>query len=319
MSGRLAWFTLGLLALGCDAPAPAALEPPVAPSGSAAAPASSVRARPLRSARAASGPALAGLSFDAGRWRGQLGGRPIAIVLSTKQRPLAPNAPAAHFGLARLLAPDLVAPTKLHAIGLADLLRAAEGERERRALAESARVLADGSVRAALVELPAARLKSVDLGDLGEGRRAWAWESKLSTKSSPPEDQTALLASYQTLLAVDYVAANLIRREVMFDESQGRLLALEANDVFSAVPKEGAVGNGLGRLSGHLTYSKSLAERLAKLDKPAVEQALRAGPDRALLVTPKQLDEVIARKSTLERLIETRIKQRGRERALALP
>jgi hypothetical protein len=126
-----------------------------------------------------------------------------------------------------------------------------------------------------------------------------------------------VLASYQSLLAADYLVGNLIRQEVLLDGEQ--LIALEGNDAFSARGKDGAVGDALGRLSRHLVYSQSLSERLAKLDATAIERALRGGPDRALLVTPKQLGEVVDRARTLDRLIAVRVRQRGREHALALP
>jgi hypothetical protein len=329
MSRWLGWVALPALLLGCDAPAVAPPEPLAAGPSSAAASASARprSSRPRPGARPgvkkpATQPSLTRLSLEAGgRWRaeGKTAGKPLAVVLSTKQRPLSPRAPAAHGAVARLVAPHLAAPTSLAAIPLAELTRAAADDRTRRALADSARVLADGTVLAALIELPEPPLKTVDLADLAEGRRAWSWESKLSTKQDPPADQVQLLASYQTLLALDYLVDNLSRQQVALDEAGGRLVAIEGNDVFSGIGKGGAVGDAFGRLSGHLVYSKSLKERLSKLDKAGLELALRESPDRSLLVTPKQLDEIMARKGTLERLLEARIRQRGRERALALP
>lgn len=319
--GAAAACALLLLGACDDAPAPvasaASSSAPVASAPPARAPASA----PPREPKPAG--SLARLAFDAdGRFVAELArpGKPRALaVLATREAPLAPREPAAYRGIAELLAPGLAPATELSAVPLRELMRAATDARTRRAVERRARVLADGTVLVAFVTAPAARLRPVDLTDVGEGRRAWTWESKLVKKDAPPEELGRVLASYQALLSVDYLVENLARGEVLLDEGEQRLVAVEHNQVFSPRPIGGRLGDPLARLAGHLVYSRTLADKLAALEQSAVERALSAGPDDSLLVTPKQVDEVLERKRTLQKLMETRVRQRGRERALALP
>jgi hypothetical protein len=316
-------LALALVALACEAPggtapaaassAPVAANAGVRPSARASAPPAPRRA-PKR-------PSLARLALDSeGRLIGELGPgrRAVRVVLASREQPLAPRAPAAYFAIAEIVAPGLAPKTTLLDLPLGDLVRAAGDARTQRVI-ERARVLGTGTVWVALIELPAARSTAVDLGDLREGRLAWSWESKLVTKDGPPAELARLLASYQTLLAVDHLTANLARREVQHDAERQVLVPVEANDVFSPRGVDDAVGEASARLHRHLTFSARLVDRLEKLDRASAERALSRSPDRSLLVTPKQLDELLERKSSLSKLIETRIRQRGRERALALP
>jgi hypothetical protein len=92
---------------------------------------------------------------------------------------------------------------------------------------------------------------------------------------------------------------------------------VEENDVFSAHGVEGAVTDGLVRLSRFMTYSRAAAERLGALRQEKVERLLTIADEQ--LVAPKQMSEIIQRKQSVEKLISTRVAQRGKEKALALP
>jgi hypothetical protein len=238
--------------------------------------------------------------------------------MATHEAPLAPRAPAAYFQIAEIVAPGLVPKTTLLELPLGTLVEAAGETRARRAI-ERARVLGTGKVWVTLIELPATPPPRVDLGDIREGRTAWSWESKFVTREGPPAELAKLLSSYQTLLAVDHLLGNLARREVLHDAARSAVVPIEDNDVFSQRGVDGAVGEASTRLHRHLVFSARLAENLERLDRKAAERGLSRSPDRSLLVTPKQIDELLERKSSLARLIETRVRQRGRERALALP
>lgn len=321
MNRNAAWLAGVLGALGCEPagpPSPAALataaaEPSAAPAAVRASRAPRVKPAPAR-------PALEALAMDGGgRLVARRRGRPVRVVMATREAPLGPRAPAAYFQIAELVAPGLAPKTTLLELPLEELVTASKEEARARRAVERARVLATGRVEVALLELPATSARAVDLADLREGRTAWSWESKLVTRDGPPAELAKLLSSYQTLLAVDHLAGNLARREVLHDPARSVVVPVEDNDVFSQRGVDGAVGEASTRLHRHLVYSASLAERLNRLERPAIERVLSRSPDRSLLVTPKQVDEILARKSSLARLIETRIRQRGRERALALP
>jgi hypothetical protein len=242
---------------------------------------------------------------------------PVRIILSTKHSPLAYGPPVAFHRVAERIQPGLTPLTQLRVFTLAALSQAALDDATRRHLENNARVLADGTVRAAVVHLPPTPLRRVDVADLTQGGVAWSWESKLVSRQSVDSDAASMLASYQALLMVDYVLGNLARRYALLNEKQKRLVAVQDNDVFTPRGVEGAVSDGLVRLSRFMTYPAAIAERLSGLDRDTVAQLLRSRGEN--LVTPKQVDEIISRKQSIQRLIETRIKQRGKAKALALP
>lgn len=68
-----------------------------------------------------------------------------------------------------------------------------------------------------------------------------------------------------------------------------------------------------------MTYSRSLNERLHALTRESVEKSLKFGKPATLLVTPKQAEEIADNARALERVIQTRVRQRGEAEALGLP
>jgi hypothetical protein len=325
---------LGLVVMGCDwlggltatrdspgagssAPALSVTSGPVSPAALDSALTDAVAGD--TSGRLASSMLLKLQADSEGRLAGELAGSPpsrVLVVLSTKAAPLAYRAPVAYARVAEQLAPGLAPETVLRTFSLGELSGAAGDEGTRRLLRRDARVLADGRVRAAVLRAPASEARRVDVADLAQGGRAWSWENQLVARKAIEGDQN-VLASYQALLAVDYCVGNLRRRQVLLDEKVGRLVAVEDNDVFSGQGVEGAVGDGLVRLSRFMTYSAGLTERLAALQRGLLEQRLRAAGED--LTTPKQIDEIMARSQAIHHLIQTRVEQRGRPRALALP
>ncbi len=336
MRSRSAWVAAGLclLAGACDKTEPPPAEPKLGtPSASASTAATesapSATAAPVDSAAPkAKAPTtalervtrleLTKLERAEGGWRGQLeGGAAVGVVLATKAAPLSAQAGAAHFGVASLVAPDVVPPTALRSLSLGSLSRAADAP-TRRVLGEQARVLNDGTVQCTLQLTPTVKLSRVDLGDLAEGRPGLRLEARLTTKDAPPAEELTLLSRYQGLLVVDALVLNLARREVRLDREASVLLALDDNEVFSAAGRPGAVGDAFNRLARHLVYSRSVTDRLRRLSREALEVALTPNGG-TLLVTPKQVDEILDRRRALLRTIDQRIKQRGEDGALALP
>jgi hypothetical protein len=261
------------------------------------------------------------LRFERGQWVGELSRAPplrVLVTLSTKEQPLLPRARAAHFRIAELLSPGLVAPTALRAVTVEELGLAADDPARKR-LASHARVLANGSVEVALTLAPAPTLVQVELTRLVEESIAHSWESSLGGRDPVPPARAAELAQYQSLLAVDYVAGNAARARVYRHERSGRITAADGNEAFSPSPTEGALTDALARLSRHMTYSKVLAERLERFERGQVEKALTWGAPPTLLSTPKQVEEAVDRARSVRRLVLERAKQRGEDKALTLP
>lgn len=264
---------------------------------------------------------LAKLTFEKGMWVAELERTPPArawLTLATKEAPLAPRSRAAHFRIAERVAPGVVAPTALRALSVAELSRVADAPTRKR-LEKQARVLANGTVEVALTLAPSPALTRVEVRDIGEESPVRAWETRLGAREPVPGAERLGLAQYQALLVIDYVSDNGARVTVFRHDRSGRITAAEGNEAFSAVPKEGAQNDALTRFSRHMTYSKSLAERLDKLERADLESALGWGQPPTLLVTPKQIDECVDRLRSVRRLMAERTKQRGKDLALGLP
>jgi hypothetical protein len=265
---------------------------------------------------------IARLSVDGdGRLVAELDRDPPArawLTLATKKDPLAPRSAAAYFRIAERIAPGLTAPTALRAVAVGDLARPAD-EATKKRLEKTARVLANGTIEVALTLAPAPNLTKVDLTDVSEGKPAWKWETQLAAREAPPESERATLASYQALLASDYVAANGARRFVHFSPRSGRMTVADGNEAFSARLEDDSLRDALGRLSRHMVFSRGLAERLGKLERSDLEAALRWGDPPSLLVTPKQVEETIERARRVERVMNERKQRRGEAAAMILP
>jgi hypothetical protein len=214
-----------MLAVQCEPTSSA--DVPVAPA--AAVDGSVTRDNGLRDIDAAAKPARAGQAVGAtgelmsaslrrlevdstGELRAQLAGpQPVrvALHLATKSEPLTYRCWIAYYRIGEQLAPGLVPPTVLRLLSLAELAVAAQDEQARRYLRRQARVLADGRVRAAVMQLPRGRGRRVDVADLTQGGQAWSWESQLVSRQLAFGKGASVLASYQALVAVDYVLGNL--------------------------------------------------------------------------------------------------------------
>jgi hypothetical protein len=262
---------------------------------------------------------LTKLTADRGQLVAELDGKtPVRLVIATRNQPLLPRSRAAHFRIAEKLAPGLVAPTAFRSFKLAELLEFAEPT-ALAVLEKEARVLGNGRVEAVLALSPAPTLTRVDLTNLQENQIAWRWEGKLVVRERVPEADRVTLSEYQSLLAVDWILGNGKRRWVQLHEKSGRITVADQCEAFSATPDDNAVHDALGRFARHMTYSRSLNERLRALTRERVEKALKFGKPAMLLVTPKQAEEIADNARALERVIQTRVKQRGEADALGLP
>lgn len=319
---------LGLLGcVACSSPATNDAPPPAAAAvASAEAPAKPAekpssakgKSKPPSGLRLLERGKITKLTTDKGRFLVELEGKtPALLVLSTNAEPLLPRSRAAHFRIAQLLAKGLVAPTAFRSLKIAELSRAAD-KTTLALLEKEARVLGNGRIEAVISLLPAPSLQRVNIANLVEDQPVWGWEGKLVTRAPITDSFRTLLSEYQSLLAVDWVVGNSKRRHVQLHEKSGRITVADGNEVFSAAPDDLAVHDGLARFARHMTYSKSLSERLQSLERATAERVLTGGEPRTLWVTPKQVEEIVDNARALDRVIQIRVKQRGPD-ALALP
>lgn len=259
------------------------------------------------------------LTTDRGHLVAELEGKTTALVLiATKKDPLLPRSRVAHYRIGEKLAPGLVAPTAFRSFKVAELAKPAD-KPTLVFLEKEARVLGNGRIEGVVCLAPAATLTRVDIANLQENQPAWRWEGRLVVRDPVPEAERATLSSYQSLLAVDWIVGNGKRRFVQLHEKTGRITVADHSEAFSAIPDDNAIHDTLARFARHMTYSKSLNQRLHELTRETVEKALRFGKPAALLVTPKQAEEIAGNARALERVIQTRVKHRGEAEALSLP
>jgi hypothetical protein len=275
--------------------------------------------RPLTGMKLLARGAVTKLTTDRGHLVAELEGKTrVLVVVATRNEPLLPRSQAAHYRIAEKLAPGLVAPTAFRSFKVAELAKPADAP-TLALLEKEARVLGNGRIEGVVCLAPALTLTRVDIANLQENQPAWRWEGRLVVRDPAPVAERATLSSYQSLLAVDWIVGNGKRRFVQLHEKTGRLTVADHSEAFSATPDDNAIHDTLTRFARHMTYSKSLNERLHELTRESVEKALRFGKPATLLVTPKQAEEIAGNARALERVIQTRVKRRGEAEALSLP
>jgi hypothetical protein len=301
-------------------PAPAAVAAASAELMKPAAPAAAPKKprRPLTGLGLLERGAITKLTTDRGRLVAELEGKtPALVLIATKKDPLAPRSRVAHYRIAEKLAPGLVAPTAFRSFKVAELARPAD-EPTLALLEKEARELVNVRIEGVVCLAPAPSLTRVDIANLQENQPAWRWEGRLVVREPAPVAERVTLGSYQSLLAVDWIVGNGKRRYVQLHEKSGRITVADHSEAFSAVGDDNAIHDSLARFARHMTYSKALNQNLHELTRERVEKALRFGKPASLLVTPKQAEEIADNARALERVIQTRVKQRG-EAALSLP
>lgn len=316
---RLSVGLVALVLVGCSRPAPTELvaSPELAKPTPAAAP--KKPKKPLTGNALLERGVITKLTADRGHLVAELESKtPVVLVVATKKEPLLPRSRIAHYRIAEKLAPGLVAPTAFRSFKLAELVKFADPP-GLAILEKEARVLSNGRVEGVVCLQPAASLTRVDLTNLQENQPAWRWEGKLVVRERVPEAARVTLSAYQSLLAADWIVGNGKRRFVQLHEKTGRITVADQSEAFSATPDDNAIHDTLGRFARHMTYSRSLNERLHDLTRERVDKALRFGKPATLLVTPKQAEEIADNARALERVIQTRVKRRGEADALSLP
>jgi hypothetical protein len=312
---------------GCDGrrhdPAPASAGPTasaiVAPPALSTAPAAPpadpdeallVGARILELTPAA-GPMVRPGTFDAILGAG--GRRAARLEVAQRADPVAFKKPLAVARLARALGMRVVPAAAIRRIGageLSTLLASAPGARP---ILEQARVQNDGTVDALLTLRPEGDLTMIDPG---AGPEVATWDRWARSPDPAPGEDPGLLRDYVEMIALDYLSADVARRNAW---RAGPRIVLGANTGAFPPRADGpSLDRLLRRLSAVARFPRGLRGALQRFDRERAAAVLAAGDFEDRLLSPRALVELDERRAGLLTLIEARVGQRGADAVLSL-
>ncbi|WP_437689081.1 hypothetical protein [Sorangium sp. So ce176] len=314
-------------------PARSSGEPPappatVAPAAGDARTARDLQRSPLRALRVTGKPTDG--RFEAtlalGAAEGGAAAREVKVKLAPalKKNPLAFRRPVAFYRLARALGAHVVPAAAARRIGIGELASLIGRDPAARKLLRRFAVMNDGTVDA-LVLAPAPgppgprwaapRRRSIRFDDAPE-LDVWA---RWARSPSPARGERApILRDYLEVLALDYLAGNGLRKEIVIDVGAGAL-SLEANaSAFPLHVRARELDRQLERLVEAARFPRALRDALARFGPEEAAAALRPGGIEEELVPPRALVELEERRQALLSLIETKIADRGEDAVLSL-
>lgn len=302
---------------------------PTAASSSAGAPATSHEEAVLAVLRAADVSALARREAPAeyeATLQTPLGPRAAVVWLGTDREPTPRRRALAFSALALELGLDLVSPAVARALPLrsvAALLPPGFDEGE-----DALRVQNDGTVFAVV-----ATLGTVATGDAWAAPRAARsgffatlperedWTKRAGSPDPVAGDDPRALRAFVGALVLDYLAAHVLRRDVVIAEAAagGTTLVLADNDAaFQERVDPRALERLLEPLRSVRRFPKHLLERLRALDRRRIDEVFHPGPFEAMLLPPRDRLELDERVKTLRTLIEARVESAGGASVLSL-
>ncbi|WP_437957791.1 hypothetical protein WME76_41885 [Sorangium sp. So ce119] len=308
-----------------EPPAPPA---PIADAAGDARTARDLQRSPLRALRLTGKPTdgrfEATLALDAAE--GGAAAREVKVKLAPalKKNPLAFRRPVAFYRLARALGAHVVPAAAARRIGIGELASLIGRDPAARKLLRRFAVMNDGTVDA-LVLAPAPgppgprwaapRRRSIRFDDAPE-LDVWA---RWARAPSPARGERApILRDYLEVLALDYLAGNGLRKEIVIDVGAGAL-SLEANaSAFPLHVRAHELDRQLERLIEAARFPRALRDALARFGPEEAAAALRPGGIEEELVPPRALVELEERRQALLSLIETKIADRGEDAVLSL-
>jgi hypothetical protein len=251
------------------------------------------------------------------------GPRAATLELALEADPIGHRRALAFYRLARALGARVVPVAALRRLGAGELAAAAGSSAEALALVREARVQNDGTVDALLATHGAASAgspwdsaTSALTIDAEHGREVSTWERWSSSPTPAPGEDGALLRDYLEMLALDYLAGNVVRRAARLE---GRALVLVDNaSAFPPRPDGPTLDKLLRKLRAAQRFPRGLRERLRVFDRDAAAVAFADGGFETWLLSPRMRIELDERRATLLTLIEARIGERGAEATLAL-
>ncbi|WP_437812475.1 hypothetical protein [Sorangium sp. So ce1078] len=255
-----------------------------------------------------------------------VGPREVKVKLAPAQKkaPLAFRHPVAFYRLARELGAHVVPAAAARRIGVGELAALIGREPNARKLLRRFSVMNDGTVDA-LVLAPApgppgprwvsSRRRSIRFDDAPE---LDIWARWARSPSPARGERASILRDYLEVLALDYLAGNGLRKEIVIDVSAGAL-SLEANtSAFPLHVKAHELDRQLERLVEAARFPRALRDALARFGPEAAAAALRPGGIEEELVPPRALVELEERRQALLSLIAAKIADRGEDAVLSL-
>ncbi len=241
-------------------------------------------------------------------------GRRYTVVLATRGRPLPHHRALAFFRLASFLETTIVPPTYAQPLAVRELAELLATQAEALDFVrQEASVRNDGTVMALLQREQPGRVRS--LGAIPE-QDEWM---RLAGSTEPlPKSQRALIQGYVELLVLDYLAGNARRRDVLIDEAERRLFAVDNATAFPGFVAPEALDGVLDKLRKVARFPRALRPRLRALRTDTAAELFASGRYGDWLLHRRQLLDLAERRATMLSLLEARVAQYGEPVALGL-
>lgn len=333
-----------LTLLGCRAPSEQKTEPQGRPQDPPALPSAPGRARPNREApRAAPDDVAAFLKTARLRDAAPELRDPEKGVLSVKledpsssqdksalispaliEAPNAYKKTLAYYGLARALGIQGVPVSVKRALGVGEvaalLQKASENGVSR--LLDRLSVQNDGRVELLFTtpgpeadpwRSPTGALLGMAGGTGTEALQKWA-----ISEAPVPSEQVPALRSHIEMLALDFLAANFLRKTAFKESVSGRLLLLDNEDAFPETADPRALDPLLSALAACTRFPRALWINLKRLDAERIHALFLDGPFENWLISPRNAVLLGERRASLLSLIEAKIEIAGEAALLCL-
>jgi hypothetical protein len=302
------------------------------PSASAAAPPLAVPAEPvdpderlLREAEISALVVARGALIRRGTFQAMLGPpgdrRPATLWMALSADPIAHRRPLAFYRLARGIGARVVPATVLRHVPAGDLAGVVEDTAEAKGILRDARVLNDGTVDVLLIS-PASPAGPATPFDPDQAREPHAWERWAASPAPVPGEDTGLLRDYVEMLVLDYLSANVARRQALLRAGEaggrGAIVLADNASAFPPHPEAPVLDRMLRRLRGVARFPRGLRDALLGFDRARAAAAFADGGFDTWLLAPRVRVELDERRAALLTLIEARIGERGAEAVLCL-
>lgn len=235
----------------------------------------------------------------------ECGGRAVALWLATREDPQRHRAPRALYLLAEALSFRVVPRTEAREFSLKELLESATDEPTRRWLATEPALKPNGTISAALVDLPGTTQSRATRWSQEEQR----WNRLIETSGELNPEQKEQARDWVEVQVLDYLSGAILRRAVEQDE-RGRLWLIDNRETFLEHPEQYAVDQLLGRLKRCRQWPSGLRDALARLSEEEMDRRFRSGDYEQWLVHRRALRELAIRRRALATWL-TSIDQRG--------
>lgn len=147
---------------------------------------------------------------------------------------------------------------------------------------------------------------------------ARAWEKAVASIEPLPEENKALLHDYVEVLVLDYLACNVMRRGVLFDEGASELLLVDNEGAFPPKNFAHAEAQLLERIKPIVRFPRHIRDALATFDRQRAKETFMAGSFDAWILSPRMLMLIDERRLALLTLITARIGEYGDDAVLSL-